>query len=123
MRVCLRAGGRTQGSFTFTPANFRAPDLPSGLDILEVQLIVVQADSDLEGFGKLVHAEHEISVDNGNFEIVAWPTTGWRKLDPHTGDEAGTTEVHVFCSHFRVCIFNVSKSEILYSNIRMRSCI
>jgi hypothetical protein len=27
-----------------------------------------------------------------NFEIVQWPRPGWRPLDPHTGDEAGTTE-------------------------------
>ena len=32
--------------------------------------------------------------EKGNFEIEKWPLRGWRKMDPHCGDEAGTTEGH-----------------------------
>ena len=33
-------------------------------------------------------------MEKGNFEIIKWPQVGRRPLDPHTGDEAGTTEGH-----------------------------
>ena len=37
-------------------------------------------------------SQDEFTVAKKNFEIVTWPQPGWRKLDPNTGDEAGTTE-------------------------------
>jgi len=49
-------------------------------------------DQSLKGYGRIIHSKDEISVSNGNFEIKPWPVQGWRKLDPGTGDEAGTTE-------------------------------
>ena len=45
-----------------------------------------------KGYGRLMSAADEFTVEKKNFEIVPWPTQGWRSLDPHTGDEAGTTE-------------------------------
>lgn len=52
----------------------------------------IATDESLQGFGKILHSPDDITVEKGNFEIVPWPHTGWRKLDPNTGDEAGTTE-------------------------------
>jgi len=43
-------------------------------------------------YGRVLHSKDECSVERGNFEIKPWPVQGWRKLDPGTGDEAGTTE-------------------------------
>ena len=39
-----------------------------------------------------------MKVERGNFEIEYWPRDGpgmFRKLDPNTGNEAGTTEGYV----------------------------
>ena len=39
-----------------------------------------------------------VKVERGNFEIEYWPRDGpgmFRKLDPNTGNEAGTTEGYV----------------------------
>ena len=44
------------------------------------------------GFGRIIHSADQITVENGEFEIVPWPVQGHRPLDPDTGDEAGTTE-------------------------------
>merc|ERR1719334_2607652 len=77
--------------FVFTPENFRNPKLPSGLNIIDVPLVEA-TDEVLEGYGAIVHNPDEFTVEKGTFEIVPWPTQGWRKLDPGTGDEAGTTE-------------------------------
>ena len=49
-------------------------------------------DESLKGFGKIVHHPDEFTVEKKNFEITPWPVSGWRQLDPGTGDEAGTTE-------------------------------
>lgn len=78
-------------SFEFTPENFMNPDLPRGLRIQDVP-IVPATDESLEGFGKMVHNPDDFTCEKGNFEIVPWPVSGWRSLDPHTGDEAGTVE-------------------------------
>jgi ureidoglycolate lyase len=82
---------RWLGSFTFTEENFRNPELAADVDIVEVPLAEA-TDEALEGFGFVIHSPDEVSVENGNFEIVQWPQPGWRQLDPGTGDEAGTTE-------------------------------
>ena len=77
--------------FVFTEDNFRNPPLPKGLKVIDVPLEVA-TDESLEGYGRIIHSRDEVSVPNGNFEIKPWPVQGWRKLDPGTGDEAGTTE-------------------------------
>ena len=82
---------RQLATFTFTPENFRAPKLPSGLRVLDVPAVEA-TEASLNGYGYLIDSSDERTVEQGNFEIVRWPQPGWRKLDPMTGDEAGTTE-------------------------------
>ena len=77
--------------FVFTEENFQNPKLPTGLKVLDVPLEIA-TDESLQGYGRLIHSRDEISVSEGNFEIRQWPVSGWRQLDPGTGDEAGTTE-------------------------------
>eukprot|EP00941_MAST-03F_sp_MAST-3F-sp1_P002829 g2829.t1 len=79
--------------YHFSESNVSNPEL-TGLEELEViDVPLVEAtDESLKGYGKLVNSPDELTVENGNFEIVQWPQPGWRKLDPGTGDEAGTTE-------------------------------
>ena len=77
--------------FVFTAENFRNPELPSGLNIVDVPLVEATKES-LEGYGLIVDDPEDFTVQKGTFEIVPWPVQGWRKLDPGTGDEAGTTE-------------------------------
>jgi len=78
-------------AFVFNSENFQNPELPLGLDVVDVSIIEA-TDENLKGYGKILNGPDEISCENKNFEIVAWPVSGWRKLDPQTGDEAGTTE-------------------------------
>ena len=87
----LRRELATSPAFEFTAENFARPDLPHGLEVVDVPLLEA-TDENLEGFGYVIHSADERTVENGNFEIVPWPTSGWRALDPDTGDEAGTTE-------------------------------
>ena len=82
---------RRLSSFAFTAKNFRDPSLLHGLNVLDVPCADA-TDETLEGYGHLISSADERSVANANFEIVRWPQPGWRSLDPHTGDEAGTTE-------------------------------
>ena len=105
-------------SFVFNSENFQDPQLPAGLRILE--LVPEQAtEESLTGFGRLVHDIDDFTTDKKTFEIVKWPVSGWRQLDPDSkiraasyfcfaailficntmtfgycvaGDEAGTTE-------------------------------
>ena len=77
--------------FIFSPENFRKPQLPHALKVVDVPLEEA-TDDNLKGFGHLVRSRDEFQVEKGNFEIIRWPQVGWRSLDPHTGDEAGTTE-------------------------------
>ncbi|GMH95917.1 hypothetical protein TrVE_jg11881 [Triparma verrucosa] len=77
--------------FVFSEENFRAPKLPSNLNIVDVPLVLA-TDENLKGFGKIISHPDEITCEKKNFEIVPWPVTGRRPLDPGTGDEAGTTE-------------------------------
>ena len=81
-----------EDKFVFTSENFRSPNLKKVRNIVELPVIDVNDNSDLEGYGYLVDDINSFTVESGNFEIVKWPTSGWRKLDPETGDEAGTTE-------------------------------
>ena len=82
---------RRLSTFTFTAENFRDPALPHGLSVLDVP-VVEATNETLAGYGRLMSAADEFTIEKRNFEIVPWPTQGWRSLDPHTGDEAGTTE-------------------------------
>lgn len=66
--------------------DYLSPDVPGTLPHLEVPVIRAD-DASLEGYGKVVHDHHDYPV-----EIVQWPASGWRPVDPGTGDEAGTTE-------------------------------
>jgi ureidoglycolate lyase/seryl-tRNA synthetase len=81
----------TKGDFVFCPDNFKNPQLPDNLKVLEVPLTLATEES-LQGYGKIIDHKNQISVSNKNFEISKFPVSGWRQLDPGTGDEAGTTE-------------------------------
>ena len=81
-----------ENKFVFTSDNFRSPNLSTVGNIVELPIVNVKDNKDLEGYGYLVEDVTKFTVESGNFEIVKWPTLGWRKLDPETGDEAGTTE-------------------------------
>ena len=81
-----------EDKFVFTSDNFRSPNLSTVSNIVELPIVNVKDNTDLEGYGYLVEDVTKFTVESGNFEIVKWPTLGWRKLDPETGDEAGTTE-------------------------------
>ena len=59
--------------------------LPDRLRIVELPVVRATNES-LEGFGKLVDDPRGHPI-----EIVPWPHSGWRKLDPGTGAEGGTT--------------------------------
>jgi ureidoglycolate lyase len=61
------------------------PDLPERLRIVEVPVVRATAES-LEGYGQLVDDRRGHAI-----EIVPWPVSGRRKLDPGTGNEGGTT--------------------------------
>lgn len=79
------------GSFVFTSENFQDPKLPAGLSTIDVP-VTEATEQSLDGFGHLVHSPDDFTTAAKTFEIVRWPRTGWRSLDPDTGDEAGTTE-------------------------------
>ena len=78
-------------SFVFTEENFRAPQLPHDLTVLDVPLVEA-TNENLKGFGYVLDGPDERTVAKKNFEITPWPVSGWRQLDPGTGDEGGTTE-------------------------------
>jgi len=79
-------------AFTFTSANFRKPQLPPGLAVLDVPLLEATEENLALIGASLISGPEERSVANGNFQVNKWPVLGWRQLDPDTGDEAGTTE-------------------------------
>ena len=85
-------GGRTamqvrSGGFTFSPENFRSPDLCryGPLQVLDVPVLNVRCDSDLAGYGHLVDDPDDFSCERDTFEIAKWPVQGWRQLDPLRG--------------------------------------
>eukprot|EP00434_Breviolum_minutum_P006545 symbB.v1.2.005778.t1/scaffold289.1/size287290/23 len=71
-------------AFVFSPENFRRPDLPKGLNVLDIDPQVA-SDSTLAGLGRLVHNPEDFTVAEKTFEITPWPQPGWRPLDPGTG--------------------------------------
>jgi hypothetical protein len=91
MSSSLSNSNTATSSFVFTPESFPAPQLPDNLTVLNVPLEPA-TDESLRGLGCLVHDPNEFTTEKGTFEIAKWPLSGWRKLDPGTGDEAGTTE-------------------------------
>lgn len=70
------------------------PALPAGLRRV-VMPVVEATPATLEGYGRLVDDPATCKV-----EIVRWPATGTRPIDPDTGDEAGTTQ-GVFVSEWK----------------------
>jgi ureidoglycolate lyase len=70
---------------------YQKPEIPSGVEVHQVP-IVRATDESLKGYGCLVDDPDNFTIENGKFEIIPWPHTGWRSLDPGTGDEGGTTE-------------------------------
>ena len=62
----------TKSVFVFTEENFRKPDLPSGLSVIDVPLVMA-SDETLRGFGKMISSKDELTVEKGNFEIKKWP--------------------------------------------------
>ena len=79
----------------FTASNFKNPQLPSNLCVVDVPLTVAHSDAELEGFGWLVEDLADFTAERRTFEVEKWPVQGWRALDPDTGDEAGTTDREV----------------------------
>jgi len=80
-------------AYIFTSDNIRKPQLPAGLNVVDVPLTPATDEEALAAVGAhLVSSRDEISIEKGNFDITPWPVSGWRQLDPDTGDEAGTTE-------------------------------
>src|SRR6185369_16534092 len=68
-----------------SPEIYADPPMRAGLR--RVQVPVVRAsDETLRGYGCLVDDAHGFPI-----EIVTWPLSGWRAMDPGTGNEGGTT--------------------------------
>lgn len=103
-------GRRAGEAFEFSKENFRnpieklvrdvqrraGPEAEAGkeplLRIVDCPVVEVTSSADLEGYGFLVDDPEDFTCEKKTFEIVKWPVSGWRQLDPETGDEAGTTE-------------------------------
>jgi ureidoglycolate lyase len=62
------------------------PDVPKGLKVFDVPLVKATPAA-MKGLGEVVRDPKAHKI-----EIVTWPAPGWRKLDPGTGNEGGTTE-------------------------------
>ena len=52
--------------FVFNEENFRKPALPAGLNILDVPLVMATPET-LQGFGKLISSEGELTTEKKNF--------------------------------------------------------
>ena len=70
---------------------YQNPQIPAGVEVHNVPIVAATNES-LQGYGCLFDNPDDMTVASGKFEIVPWPHTGWRSLDPGTGDEGGTTE-------------------------------
>lgn len=71
---------------TATAPDYLNPDIPAGLS--RVRIPVIDADDEnIAPYGRLVDDPEQQAI-----EIRRWPATGWRPVDPDTGDEGGTTE-------------------------------
>lgn len=67
-------------NYLFEPAD--KPALP-----LHTVPVITADDSSVQGYGVLVDRPDDIDI-----EIVRWPATGWRPVDPDSGDEGGWIE-------------------------------
>jgi len=70
------------------PINYLTPDVPGALPWYKVKSVVATNET-LKGYGCLVSNNEYQSFP---VEIVRWPKTNGRPVDPGTGDEAGTKE-------------------------------
>jgi len=71
---------------------YDAPPIGSGLRLVETPLVVATAAT-LRGYGRLVDDPEAAAI-----EIVRWPATGTRPVDPDCGDEGGVTEGEFVCA-------------------------
>ncbi|CAF1588153.1 unnamed protein product, partial [Rotaria sp. Silwood1] len=71
--------------------NYLSPIIPPDVKVKDIRLVEATNES-LKDIGYLITSPDDVTVENGKFDIVPWPTKGWRALDPNTGNEAGTTE-------------------------------
>jgi ureidoglycolate lyase len=78
-------------SYVFNSKNLKCPKFSRNLEIIELSCEECTNES-IKGYGYLIDSLDEITIENKRFEIVKWPVSGWRTLDPETGDEGGTTE-------------------------------
>ena len=53
-----------QPSFLFSEENFRKPQLPTGLEVVDVPLVVA-TDESLKGFGRILHSPDDALVEDG----------------------------------------------------------
>ena len=67
-------------NYLFEPAD--KPALP-----LHPVPVITADDSSVQGYGVLVDRPDDIDI-----EIVRWPASGWRPVDPDSGDEGGWVE-------------------------------
>jgi hypothetical protein len=65
---------------------YDAPPIGPGLRIVEAPLVVATAET-LRGYGRLVDDPGHCEI-----QIVRWPASGRRPVDPDCGDEGGVTE-------------------------------
>jgi hypothetical protein len=71
--------------------NYLNPVIPPDVKVKNIPIVKATNES-LKDIGYLITSPDDVTVENGKFDIVSWPTKGWRALDPNTGNEAGTTE-------------------------------
>ena len=67
------------------------PNLPTNLRTVRMPVVVATNEA-LCGFGFLVDDPKSVKI-----EIVRWPSTGRRPVDPDSGDEGGTAEGSFIC--------------------------
>jgi hypothetical protein len=70
--------------------NYLKPGVPAGLKRIQMPIVVATNES-LQGYGRLVDSPDD------PIEIVRWRPTGWRPVDPDTGDEGGTKQGTFIC--------------------------
>lgn len=73
-------------SYIFNSENLRYPKFSRNC------MWRICTNESIKGYGYLIDNLNEITVENKKFEIVKCPVSGWRELDPETGDEGGTIE-------------------------------
>ena len=88
-KACLPHRSRTP---TMTSKQkYTNPQVCEGLGLHQVPMKLA-TNENLKGMGVIVDDPADFTVEKKTFEIATWPTSGWRKMDPGCGDEAGTCE-------------------------------